>query len=406
MRARFLVPVLALAGLGVVALGVLLWLRPGADHSPWTMLRLFHADVRAENFRSMDRVFPSRAIPASTKPQPFARLPDPPALAGHYAFSGKQYALADFIERSQTTGLLVLRDGVIVHEQYRLGAKADSRFTSWSVGKSFVATLVGIALKEGAIRSLNDRVADYVPDYAGSAWANVTIRDLLRMASAIEFDERYDTQHSDIQRVLQRAYLFGTPVDDIVRNYPASADEQPPGSRFHYISVNTQVLANVLRHATGQRLTDYLYEKLWQPLGMESPASWSVDRSGNELAYCCLNATLGDYARLGQLYLQQGVWQGEPFLPADWVAESTRRPEPWLQPGAARPERGYGYHWWVPPGAQGEYFANGIWGQLVWVDEPRHVVIVRTAVDPDFEARLPETLAFMRALSGWASSLP
>lgn len=396
--------VLLLTGLAVLT--IVLWLRPGIDHSPWTMLRLFHAGTRVENFRAMDHVFPSRAIAAGTNPQPFPRRPGTPAPEGQYTHDGKARSFAGFLEQSQTTGLIVLRDGVVVHEQYRLGADERSPFTSWSIAKSFVATLVGMALKDGSIRSLDDRVADYVPEYAGSAWENVRLRDLLRMASAIEFDERYDTQHSDIQRVLQRAYLLGTPVDDIVRGYPAARQEEPPGSRFHYISINTQVLANVLRHATGRRLADDLQDRLWQPLGMESPASWSVDRDDTEIAYCCLNATLRDYARLGQLYLQQGIWQGRPLLPADWVAESTRRTEPWLQPGVARPERGYGYHWWVPPQPKGEYFANGIWGQVVWVDESRRVVIARTAVDPDFEARLSETLAFLRALSGWAAALP
>lgn len=386
--------------------GLLSWMRPGIDQSPWAMLRLFHADVRAENFRQMDRVFPSRSIAGSSAPQPFARSGNPLELPAHYTFNGQALPTASFIERTQTAGLLVLRDGVIVHEQYRLGANEDSRFTSWSVGKSFVATLVGMALKDGKIRSLDDRVADYVPDYAGSAWENVTLRDLLRMASGIEFDERYDTQFSDIQRVMQRVYLFDVPMDEAVRGYPSAAGEQPPGSRFHYISINTQVLANVLRHATGQRLTDYLYEKLWQPLGMESGASWSVDRRGTEIAYCCLNATLRDYAKLGQLYLQQGLWQGVPLLPADWVRESTRRDEPWLQAGQAQPGRGYGYHWWLPPAANGEYFANGIWGQVVWVDEVRGVVIVKTGADPGFQANIAETIAFMRGIAASLSPHP
>lgn len=390
-----------LAGSVLCTLAVLAWLRPGMDHSPWAMLRLFDADVRAENFRGMDRIFPSRAIPASARPQPFARAtPTASALPPRYHFNGQSLSVAGFIARTQTTGLLVLKDGEVIHEEYRLGAGANSRFTSWSVGKSFVATLTGIALQEGTIRSLDDTVAQYVPDYAGSAWANVRIRDLLRMASGIRFDERYDTRFSDIQRVLQHAYVLGTPVDDTVRNYPAEATEQPPGSRFHYISVNTQVLANVLRHATGQRLTDYLWAKLWNPLGMEAAAYWSLDAvDGREVGYCCLNATLRDYAKLGQLYLQQGRWQGTQLLAAEWVQESTRRPESWLQAGVAQPERGYGYHWWIPPGADGEYFANGIWGQVIWVDERQGVVIVKASADPAFQANMAETIAFMRGIA-------
>lgn len=383
----------ALASLGAL----LLYLRPGVDHSPWTMLRLFHADVRVENFRNMDHVFPSRTLPASTRPQAFAR--QDATLPATYLFNGEQRHIGDFLTRTESTGLLVLHNGAVVHEEYRLGADAQSRFTSWSVAKSVVATLVGIAVKEGSIRSLDDTVASYVPGYAGSAWAPVTVRDLLRMASGIEFDETYDAQFSDIQRVFHKVYVLGRPVDDAIRDYPAAANEQPPGTRFHYISIDTQVLANVLRHATGRTLTDYASEKLWQPLGMQDDARWSVDGEGTELAYCCLNTTLRDYAKLGQLYLQNGNWQGQALLPSDWVSESTQRSEPWLAAGTAQPERGYGYHWWVPPAADGEFFANGIWGQVIWVDARRGVVIVRTAVDPAFQANTAEMIAAMRGIA-------
>lgn len=389
-RRLFVAAVLAL-------LAFIAWLRPGVDHSPWTMFRLFHGDVRVENFRQMTRIFPSRPLAASTQPHAFPS--QPATLAATYVFNGEQRHLGDFLTRTHTTGLLVLRDGAVAHEEYRLGATADSRFTSWSVAKSVVATLVGIAVKEGAIRSLDDTVATYVPAYAGTAWATVTVRDLLRMASGIDFSERYDAQFSDIQRVFHKVYVLGMPIDDAVRDYPAAENEQPPGSRFHYISIDTQVLANVLGHATGRPLLDYAREKLWQPLGMQDEAAWNVDGEGTPLAYCCLNTTLRDYAKLGQLYLQDGTWNGVVLLPPDWVRESTQRPEPWLAAGTARPDRGYGYHWWVPPAADGEFFANGIWGQVVWVDRRQGVVIVRTAVDPDFEANIAETIAAMRGIA-------
>jgi len=381
----------------LAVLALLLYLRPGLDHSPWAMLRLFHADVRAENFRHMERVFPAREFSASNAPHVFpVRAATLPAT---YTFNGDMHHVGDFLTRTQTTGLLVLQDGALVHEEYRLGADPDSRFTSWSLAKSFVATLVGIALKEGSIRSLDDKVADYVPEYAGSAWAGVSIRDLLRMASGIEFDERYHAQFSDIQRVFHKTFVLGMGIDEAVRDYPAAAAEQPAGSHFHYISINTQVLANVLRHATGKTLVDYAREKLWQPLGMQDSALWNVDNAGTEIAYCCLNTTLRDYAKLGQLYLQDGTWNGVQLLPADWVVESTRRREPWLAPGVAAAERGYGYHWWVPPLADGEFFANGIWGQVIWVDTRRHVVIVKTSVDPDFQENMAETIALLRGIA-------
>lgn len=391
----------------LAVLALLTWLRPGVAHSPWTMIRLFHPDVRVENFQYFEHVFPARAVPASTQPHVFASRAQP--LPAQYNFAGDTRNVADFIARSQTTGLLVLHNGVMVHEEYHQGATATSRHTSWSLAKSFVAALVGIALQDGKIHSLDDHVVDYVPDYAGTAWADVTIRDLLRMASGIAFDERYDAHFSDIQRVFHRTFLFGMRIDDAVRDYPRAA---PPGTRFDYVSINTQVLANVLRHATGKPLDAYAAEKLWQPLGMQDEALWSVDidnDSGTEIAYCCLNTTLRDYAKLGQLYLRQGRWNGVQILPPGWVAESTRRTEPWLAPGSTFPGRGYGYHWWVPAEADGEYFANGIWGQAIWVDERRNVVIVKTSVDPDFEANIGEMIAFMRGIAanlGTSSAIP
>jgi CubicO group peptidase (beta-lactamase class C family) len=386
----------------VVALAALLvFLRPGVDHSPWTMFRLFHADVRVENFRRMERVFPVRELQPAATPHVFSQRDG--ILPATYPFNGEDRHIGDFLTRTQTTGLMVLKQGAVVHEEYRLGADASSRFTSWSVAKSVVATLVGIAVKEGKIRSLDDTVASYVPGYAGTAWANVRVRDLLRMASGIEFSEVYDAQFSDIQRVFHKTYLLGQPIDVAVRDYPAAASERPPGSRFHYISIDTQVLANVLHHATGEALIDYAQTRLWQPLGMQDTALWNVDGEGTAMAFCCLNTTLRDYAKLGQLYLQDGNWNGQSLLPSGWVRESTQRPEPWLAAGSATAERGYGYHWWVPPAADGEFFANGIWGQVVWVDAPRGVVIVRTAVDPDFEAHTAEMIAAMR---GIAAGLP
>lgn len=385
----------------LVALAFLGWLRPGYAHSPWTMLRLFDADVRVANFRQMEHIFPARELPPSATPQPFPRAERP--LPGYYEFDGATRMVSDFLVRTQTTGLLVLRDGVIVREEYRMGASADTRFTSWSLAKSVVATLAGIALKEGAIRSLDDRVTVYLPDYAGTAWENATVRDLLRMSSGITFDERYDTRFSDVQRVFHHAFLLDTPLPEVARSYGERPPAFTPGTRMHYNSINTQVLAQVVQAATGRPLLDYAGEKLWQPLGMQDPALWNIDNQPGEeatpLAFCCLNVTLRDYARLGQLYLQQGVWNGVALLPADWVTESTRRQEPWLQAGVAQPDRGYGYHWWVPPGADGEYFANGIWGQSIWVDEKRRVVIVKTSADPEFQAHMAETIAAMRGIA-------
>jgi CubicO group peptidase (beta-lactamase class C family) len=388
----------------LLAASLLLIVKPWAPpHSPMKQLLLFSPDHRVENFRRMEEVFPARRIAASTTPQPWPQGA-PVHLPAGFAFAGRTADSHDFLARSVTTGLLVLKDGAIVHESYALGATEASRLTSFSVAKSVVATLVAIALKEGDIRSLDDQAAAYAPELAGTAYGAATLLDLLRMSSGVRFDERYDTQFSDIQRVFQRMFLFGQRIDDITPGYAA---EVAPGTRFHYVSIDSQVLSQVLRGATGRSVSDYAREKLFDPLGMEQDALWNLDAvDGDELAFCCLNMTLRDYARLGQLYLQQGVWNGTPLLPDGWVRNATRRDEPWLAPGNGFAERGYALHWWVPVDADNEYFANGIWGQTVWVDEKRGVVIVKTSADPDFRANMAETIAFLRAVSAAVAPAP
>lgn len=398
MRTRPLL--LAVLALLIVAV-VLFATRPWSPWSPWTMNKLFSPELRVENFRHMDRIFPSRPLHKSTQPHVFDE--HPAKLPEHYVFEGQTRLTREFMQKTSTTGLLVLEDGMIAHEEYLLGATETSTLTSWSMAKSVVATLVGIALKEGKIRSLDDKAETYVAELKGEAYGRATIKDLLRMASGVKFDETYANKTSDINMLFYKVFMLGIPIDDAVKNLPA---EDKPGTKFHYKSVDSQVLAWVLRRATGKSVVAYAQEKLWQPLGMQDEAFWNLDRpGGNELAYCCLNTSLRDYAKLGQLYLQQGEWQGQQLLPTDWVRESTKRPEPWLAAGNGYEERGYGYHWWVPKNPDQEFFANGVWGQEIFVDEKSRIVIVKTSVDPNFKANTAEMIAFMRGIvAGYAGA--
>lgn len=390
LRTALIVP-----GLLLLAAAILFLTRPWSSWSPWQMNQLFWKSQRVQNFQHMDRLFPSHPLQASTAPFVFPRAEKPFLLPATYVFEGNHRLTEAFLDKTTTTGLLILRDGQVVHEQYRHGATRTSTLTSWSMAKSVVATLVAIALKEGSIRSLDDKAETYVPELRGKAYGQARIRDLLRMASGVKFDETYDNRLSDIQKVFYKTFIFNQPIDDAAANYPA---EDPPGTRFHYKSMDTQILSWVLRRATGSPITAYAQKKLWQPLGMQDKGFWNTDFHGNELGYCCLNISLRDYAKLGQLYLQQGQWNGQQLLPADWVRESTKRPEPWLTAGHGYPERGYGYHWWVPKNPDQEFFANGVWGQTIFVDEKTRTVIVKTSVDPDFKANTAEMIAFMRGM--------
>ncbi len=374
----------------------LLATRPWSEYSPLRMNRIFHPEERVENFRRMDRIFPFRSIARSAAPQPLARTSA--AIAETYEFGGERRSLPGFLERTYNTGLIVLYEGKIVHESYRRGTTADSKLTSWSVAKSVVATLVGIALAEGSIRSLDDRADAYVRELEGSAYGRATVRDLLRMASGVKFDETYADRLSDINMLFYKVFIFGVPVNSAVASH---AEEAPPGTRFRYVSADTQVLASILREATGMPLAKYAETRLWQPLGMESDAFWNVDAPGGaELGYCCLNATLRDFAKIGQLYLQRGRWNGRQVLPEHWIALATRPGAEWQEPVNTKDKfRGYAFQWWVPQGYDGEYYASGVWGQQIWVSEKDRVVVVRTSVDPQYRKHLEEANAVMRAIS-------
>jgi CubicO group peptidase (beta-lactamase class C family) len=341
------------------------------------MTTLLHPDYRLQNFRSMENVFPYRIVPASREPFVFARGKG--SLPPSFAHEGRIVSTTEFLQRTETTGLTVLHNGVQILENYYQSADAADRFTSWSVAKSVVGMLTAIALERGDIDSLDDPVKQYVKELDGKAWGEVPIRDLLRMASGIRFSEIYDDQFSDINMLFYRTFLLGEPVRDVIADLPAA---RAPGE-----------------DSTGKPVSEYAADALWQPLGMQDEAIWSLDQSGVELGFCCLNITLRDYAKLGQLYLQQGVWRNRQLLPAGWVREATRRPEPWLAAGNGYAERGYGYHLWVPKDPDQEYFFNGVWGQTVWVSEKHQVVIAKTSVDPLFREHMAEVISFMRAVS-------
>jgi CubicO group peptidase (beta-lactamase class C family) len=370
--------------------------QPWSAHSPAVMTKLFSPEYRVENHRNMKRIFPWRDIAASPVPVMFPKAEK--SLPSEFQFDGGTKKLDEFLQRTQTTSLVVIKNGAIISEKYFQGADEKSQFTSWSVAKSFLSTMVALAIKDGLIKSLDDQAEQYVPELKGKAYGSVTIRQLLQMSSGIKFDETYTNQLSDINMLFYRVFLAGASINDVLSGYER---EVPAGTRFKYISSDSQVLSWVLTKASGMPLSQYIQTRLWAPLGMESAAYWSIEREGGaEVAYCCLNATARDFAKLGQLYLDQGKWNGQQFLPEGWVKEATRPSFDYLKPEASALKiRGYQYQWWVPAGHDGEYFANGVWGQMIWVSEKTNTVIVKTSVDKEYRSHLIETFAVMRALS-------
>lgn len=368
------------------------------------LMTLRDQQTQIRNFHRMYEVFPSRVI-HHDESATFRFARDLQGVDITYTFQGKQLRLEEFLERTTTMGLLVIKDDRIVLERYFRGADGASLFTSWSVAKSFVSALIGVAIHEGIIAGVDRPITDYVPELRGSGYDGATIKDVLQMSSGVDFNEVYDNLFSNISRMYLGSFLFGTRIND----YAAGVSSRSrPGEKFEYVSVDTQALGMLLERATGKHLAAYLEEKLWRPLGMESDAYWITDRSGDsgmEYAFCCLNATLRDYAKFGRLYLHGGDWNGRQIVPDSWVRESVVPDKPFLRlSGADTPwwappgwDIGYQYQWWVPAGQDGEFTAIGLWGQYVYVNPRENVVIVKTSVDPDFDRDM-ETIAAFRGI--------
>lgn len=295
----------------------------------------------------------------------------------------------------RTTSLLVLHKGRLIHESYYEGYDAQSKATSFSVAKTFVSTLIGIALAEGAIASLDDPVVGYRPDLAASGFAGATLRDLLQMSSGIAFSEVYDDPTTDAFTIYDRMYAEFADIDQVAASFGSA---QPAGATFHYASINTHALAMVLEAATGKSLAVYLHEKLWEPLGAVSDASWITDVRGGEVGFWGFNARPRDFARLGQLYLQYGVWDGAQLITREWVESSTRAERDDPQRGRIAGDWGYQHHWWLPRGEYDDFSAIGIWGQFIYVNRDLDLVVVKTSADPDFKAHEFEAIEYFRRI--------
>lgn len=302
--------------------------------------------------------------------------------------------LSDWITERSLTSLVVLKDGQLAFEGYYQGTQAEDRRISWSIAKSFLSALMGVAVAEGAIQSLDDPVTDYLPGLLGRAYDGASIRDVLHMASGVEFNEDYLDPKSDINK-MGRALALGGSIDDYAAGFRKR--DREPGEKWKYVSIDTHVAGMVIRAAMGKSIIELLDEKIIQPLGLEQPPYYLTDGYGVAFVLGGLNMRTRDYARFGQLFLQQGEWNGQQIVPPEWVLESTTPSAP-TEDGRIQ----YGYQWWVPAdAAEGEYFARGIYGQYVYVDTANNVVIAMTAADRHFrepEAH-PQNLAMFREIA-------
>ena len=319
-----------------------------------------------------DHVYEGRLVRRGTTPSPLARATAEPAV--RYEYEGGIFTLDDYLARNPATGLLVARGDTILIERYQYARHDRHRFTSWSMAKTVTGMLIGIAIAEGRIRSVDDPAAAYVPALAGTEYGRTSLRHLLQMSSGVRFVEEYSGKDDVARLVADTFRQVGSGGVEAVTQFNVRA--APPGAKFYYASAETQVLGLVLRSAVGRPVADYLQEKIWEPMGAEADATWLIDRSGQEAAYCCLNAVLRDYARLGLLLAHDGHWRGRQIIPAAWIEDATRARPGQPQPGTG----GYGYQVWILAGERRMFALRGIRGQAIFVDPASRLVMVHTSV--------------------------
>ena len=323
-----------------------------------------------------DTLFPARTIAAPKQPTRLERAAVEPVV--RYSFAGLDLTLDDYLDRHPVTGLLIARGNTILAERYQYGRTDRDRLTSFSMAKSVVGLLIGIALKEGAIRSIDDLAETYVSGLRDTEYGRTPIKALLLMASGVAFSEEYANPSSDIY-TLARLTLQQDPVGSLVAVKRFNTRRAAPGVRFSYSSAESLVLGLVLAAATKRTVSDYAAEKLWQPLGAEADATWIIDATGQEITFAYVNAVLRDWARLGLMLANGGSWFGRTIIPEDWLAASAANAIP-----AAFLVK-YGYQIWYSADTT-RFSLRGLHGQYVLIDPDLKLVLVQTALsdEPEF----------------------
>ncbi len=290
------------------------------------------------------KIFPSNSIKKAEKPFSFyyserskAQFPLPENITSN----GKQVPFDKFLEDHNTVAFLIIKNDSIRYEKYFNEYSKESIVPSFSMAKSFVSALVGIAVDEGYIKNIKQPITDYLPELKNNkGFDKITIENVLNMRSGIKFTEGYYNPFGGVSQ-----YYYGLNIKKYIRHLKI---KEEPDKEFEYISVNTQLLAWIVERATKKQVSDYLQEKIWSPLGMEYDASWSIDSKKNktEKAYCCINARARDYAKFGRLYLNKGNWDGRQIISKDWVEKSIHVPKEDNQFRFENKDYSYSYQWW------------------------------------------------------------
>jgi len=333
----------------------------------------WRGEEQSNGYRTIEKIFRTNvvkrgdhihALPVAAK-----------AISPTWDHDGKTWTVDSYMAAYRVSGLLVIKDGKIVLEKYGLGRKPTDRWTSFSVAKSLTSTLVGAAIQDGKIKSIDDPVTRYIPELKGSAYEGVSVRQMLMMSSGVQWNEDYTDPKSDVAVAGQRVETPGVdPMVSYLRKLPRA---HPPGSTFHYNTGETDLVGVLVAKATGVPMSQYASQKIWKPYGMEQDAVWMVDPGGVERGGCCISMTLRDYGRLGQFVLDGGVANGKPVVPAWWVKQATAKQ---IANDDKNPGAGYGWFWWVR--GPDEYDATGIFGQGIATFPKERVIVVQNAAWP------------------------
>ncbi len=342
-------------------------------------LNSFKDDNLAYTFQHTKKIQPVKKIQKGEHTFEFLKE-DQISLPEEFSFQDGVYPVQDFLMDTRTTALLVIKDDVIKYEKYYMGGDEDTLFSSNSMGKSFVSALMGIAVAQGDVKSVDDPIGNYIPEFVGTELETIPIKACLRMASGINFDE-----DKDMSRFSMRT-LMGSSAMKVIAKYGV---QEEPYTHRRYLSINTEILGEVITNATGKSLSEYMEEKLWKKLDAGHDAYWTLS-NGKELAMGGLSVSLRDYARFARLYLNKGNYNGEQILPETWIRDTMDISAEYSKPGAnfdAYNAIGYGYQWWLPEGEEGEFMAIGVYGQWIYVNPVEKVIIVKTSADPNFMAK-------------------
>ncbi|MBS0470278.1 MAG: serine hydrolase [Proteobacteria bacterium] len=339
----------------------------------------------------VERSFPVRAVRhgKTVYPLPIGK-PAPPVS---FSFGGKTFDTDKFIAANRLSGLLIVKAGKIVLERYALGRKPQDRWVSFSVTKSITSLLLGAAISDGYIKSIDAPVTDYLPALKKSAYAGVTIRQLLTMSSGVKWNEDYADPHSDVAR-----FALGNPGphgENPIVSYMAKLPRaEKPGVHFVYKTGESDLVGILVEAATHKHLADYLSEKIWQPFGMEADATWMLDRSGSEIGGCCVSMTLRDYARVGLFVMGGTMAGGKRVVPADYLKAATMHQLP-----TGYPNTGYGFQWWIHDD-NGAFEAEGIFGQSIYINPREKLVIAMNSAWPVADDEVHDALndAYQRAI--------